>query len=145
MSSEHREPRHLPVLGSILNNALQNSYPSRGDPSASAKYTPSRQDDIGRMVEKSGAHAPEVEPVFLPRRLENITLTSPRSQSKQLDSRKKPRSDSFGAIDSRGIYTFVKVFTTAPAHFSPSIAADTIPPAYPAPSPHGNNPLIRTC
>ena len=27
-------------------------------------------------------------------------------------------------------------------HFSPSIAAEIIPPAYPAPSPHGYKPLI---
>ena len=29
---------------------------------------------------------------------------------------------------------------TASAHLCPSIAAETMPPAYPAPSPHGNNP-----
>lgn len=34
---------------------------------------------------------------------------------------------------------------TASAQRSPSIAADTIPPAYPAPSPHGNNPGKVTC
>ena len=38
-----------------------------------------------------------------------------------------------------------KESATASAHRSPSIPAETIPPAYPAPSPHGNNPLILTC
>lgn len=31
------------------------------------------------------------------------------------------------------------------AHLSPSTPADTIPPAYPAPSPHGKSPWMRTC
>ena len=33
----------------------------------------------------------------------------------------------------------------ASAHLSPSIPAETMPPAYPAPSPQGNNPFRRTC
>src|SRR5690606_6960577 len=39
-------------------------------------------------------------------------------------------------------YNFFKLNTRAKASAqrSPSIAADMIPPAYPAPSPHGNNP-----
>ena len=35
--------------------------------------------------------------------------------------------------------------TKASAHRSPSIAADTMPPAYPAPSPHGTSPFILIC
>ena len=33
----------------------------------------------------------------------------------------------------------------ASAHRSPSIPADTMPPAYPDPSPQGNSPFKRTC
>ena len=40
------------------------------------------------------------------------------------------------------IYSWVK---TAIAHFMPSTAADIIPPAYPAPSPHGYNPFMFDC
>ena len=35
--------------------------------------------------------------------------------------------------------------TQASAQRTPSIAAETIPPAYPAPSPHGNNPRTSGC
>lgn len=33
--------------------------------------------------------------------------------------------------------TYIFLINTASAHFIPSIAAEIIPPAYPAPSPHG--------
>lgn len=43
-------------------------------------------------------------------------------------------------------YNFIKNnYYIQIAHFSPSMAADTIPPAYPAPSPHGNKLFMCVC
>ena len=109
----------------VLKNTNNDTFPIKSDFLA-ARPSPD-------VITNSGNSSPGCNP--------EPGSTSSSMQPEKISTAKRQNK----YLQNLSIYIAFKYSATATAHFSPSIAADTIPPAYPAPSPQGYNPLTETC